>query len=353
MALVRLKGIKTTRKRLADGTVKVFRYLRASGTPLVGEPGSPEFMASYAAAESKLRSAPPGQFRSIISKFRDSAEWKGLADKTRKDYGRYVSMIEQEFGDMPLAALEDPKVRAVFLEWRDGMATNKRKADYAWTVLARILSWAKNRSHISVNPCEKGGRLYEGGDRAEIVWSAADLTSMFAASSAEISAAVTLAVWTGQREGDLLKMPWSAYDGKTIKVRQSKTGKRVSIHCTDTLRAFLDRLPRKTTTILANSLGRSWTEDGFRTSFDKARARAKLKHLRFHDLRGTAVTRLALSGCSVPEIAAITGHSLRDVEVILENHYLGGRFELAEAAALKLESRFGDGTKQDAVLTTD
>jgi integrase len=34
-----------------------------------------------------------------------------------------------------------------------------------------------------------------------------------------------------------------------------------------------------------------------------------LKDLHFHDLRGTAVTRLALSNCSVPEIAAISGHS--------------------------------------------
>jgi integrase len=310
-------------------------------------------MASYAAAAAKLRSAPPGQFRSIISKFRDSAEWKGLADKTRKDYGRYVSMIEQEFGDMPIQALDDPKVRAVFLEWRDKMSENPRKADYAWTVLARILSWAKNRSHITANPCEKGGRLYEGGDRAEIVWTSADLTSLFSSASSEVVAAVMLAVWTGQREGDLLRMPWSAYDGKTIRVKQSKTGKRVAIHVTDTLKSFLDGLSRRSTTILANTLGRSWTEDGFRTSFDKARAKAGLKHLRFHDLRGTAVTRLALSGCSVPEIAAITGHSLRDVEVILENHYLGGRFELAEAAALKLETRYGGGTKQAPELTTE
>jgi hypothetical protein len=38
----------------------------------------------------------------------------------------------------------------------------------------------------------------------------------------------------------------------------------------------------------------------------------------FHDLRGTAVTRLALVGCIEAEIAAITGHSLRDVGRILD-----------------------------------
>jgi integrase len=70
-------------------------------------------------------------------------------------------------------------------------------------------------------------------------------------------------------------------------------------------------------------------------------AKSGVKGLRFHDLRGTAVTRLALAGCKVPEIAAITGHSLRDVEAILEKHYLGGRVELAESAVLKLEMAYG------------
>jgi integrase len=35
-----------------------------------------------------------------------------------------------------------------------------------------------------------------------------------------------LALWTGQRQGELLKLPWSAYDGAYIRLRQSKTGVR-------------------------------------------------------------------------------------------------------------------------------
>jgi hypothetical protein len=59
--------------------------------------------------------------------------------------------------------------------------------------------------------------------------------------------------------------------------------------------------------------------------------------LTFHDLRGTAVVRLAVA--SVPQIAAVTGHSLKDVEAILDAHYLGRDIQLAEAAMLKLEAR--------------
>jgi len=78
----------------------------------------------------------------------------------------------------------------------------------------------------------------------------------------------------------------------------------------------------KPLTILATSDGTTWTESGFRASWRKACARAGITGLTFHDLHGTAVTRLAEAECEVPEIAAITGHSLRDAATILNNHYL-------------------------------
>jgi hypothetical protein len=57
------------------------------------------------------------------------------------------------------------------------------------------------------------------------------------------------------------------------------------------------------------------------------------------NVRGTAVVRLAIAGATVPQIATFTGHSLKDVEAILDAHYLGRDIQLAEAAVLKLEAR--------------
>ena len=51
--------------------------------------------------------------------------------------------------------------------------------------------------------------------------------------------------------------------------------------------------------------------------------KAGITGLTFHDLRGSAVVRLALADATVPQIATFTGHSLRDVEAILDAHYLG------------------------------
>jgi hypothetical protein len=71
---------------------------------------------------------------------------------------------------------------------------------------------------------------------------------------------------------------------------------------------------RSAVTILVNSFGRTWTEDGSRTSWDKAFKKASLEDLHFHDLRGT---------------------------------YLGGRVELAESAIKKLSAVYGQAQKRE------
>jgi integrase len=98
---------------------------------------------------------------------------------------------------------------------------------------------------------------------------------------------------------------------------------------------------RSSVTILTNSRGLPWTEDGFPTSWGKAFDKTSLGDLHFHDLRGTTVTRLALSNCTVPEIASITGHSMETVQDILNAQYPGGRLELAESAIKKLNAVYG------------
>jgi hypothetical protein len=67
--------------------------------------------------------------------------------------------------------------------------------------------------------------------------------------------------------------------------------------------------------------------------------RIALQMAALNDLRGTAVTRLALAEASEAEIATITGHSLRDVRSILDAHYLSRDPALGDSAIAKLERR--------------
>jgi hypothetical protein len=89
--------------------------------------------------------------------------------------------------------------------------------------------------------------------------------------------------------------------------------------------------------ILTSRAGRPWTSGGFRASWRIVCDTAGITGITFNDLRGTAVTRLAIAGCTEAEIATITGHSLRDVRSILDAHYLHRDPVLAESAIRKLE----------------
>ena len=331
--LVKLKGLNRVKKRLADGTVEEY-YYRGKGKGSVriyGKPGSPEFLANYYAAAGASRRAPEGQFRSLIDKYVASPAFLDLAKSTRKDYNWHIRKIEKEFGDLPISTLKDRAVRGVFLEWRDRVgARSARQGDFGFAVLRRIVSWAYDRGLAPANPCLKPGRLYRPS-RSEKVWTDGHEQAFYDHAPKQLHLALKLALWTGQRQGDLLALTWSAYDGKHIRLKQQKTGARVVIPVGRPLKEVLeaaksDLADRMSVVeiaelpILTSFKGAPWDANNFRARWRQACDAAGILGLTFHDLRGTAVTRFALAGCTVPEIATMTGHSLQDVHDILEAH---------------------------------
>jgi integrase len=335
---VRLKGIHRVHKRLASGQNATYFYAWRGGPRLAGTLGSPEFIASFNDAVAGLVRRRTDKLDFILDGFQDSDAFLSLAPRTREDYKKLLRSIANVFGDFPLAALTDRKARGVFLEWRDGLAKrSRRQADYAWAVLARVLSWALDRGLVDANPCEKGGKLYHGS-RGDRVWSEEDEAAFMREASTPLRLALMLALWTGQRQGDLLRLPWSAYNGSVIRLKQGKTGARVTVPVGAPLKAALDATRKRGPLILMNTRGVPWTANGFSASWRKACAAARISGLTFHDLRGTAVLRLFLAGCTVPEIATITGHSLRDVQVILDQNYFHRDVALAQSAITKLEA---------------
>jgi integrase len=335
---IRLKGINSVRKKRADGTVVVYYYAWKSGPPLLAKPGSPEFVASYNEAIARKVAPPHGTLLSLLQKYQASSDFTDLAESTLRSYIALIKRIEKKFHDFPLSALTDRRTRGIFKDWRDeiAMASGRRQADFAWTVLARVLSWGLDRSLVLANPCERGGRLYRAA-RSEKIWTRDDEALFLKLAPAHLHLPLKLALWTGQRQGDLLRLPWSSYNGTHIRLRQSKTGRKVVIRIGAPLKAMLDEAPKVSPIMLVNSNGKPWTSDGFRASWRKACANAGIRGVTFHDLRGTAVTRLALVGATEPEIATVTGLSLKSVREILDAHYLDRDPALGESAITKLE----------------
>lgn len=109
---------------------------------------------------------------------------------------------EKEFGDLPLAALTERGCRGLFMGWRDRIALrSRRQADYAWVVLARVLSSSLNRGLV-VNPCERGGRLYRGS-RADKVWTLDDELVFLERAPRHLHLPLTLAR-SGQARGNAI-----------------------------------------------------------------------------------------------------------------------------------------------------
>ena len=145
---------------------------------------------------------------------------------------------------------------------------------------------------------------------------------------------------TAQRPGDVRAMTWAQYNGDTITLRQEKTGKLVEVPCNEGLLLLLDaaKTKRPGTVIVAGRNGQRLIEDTWRDAFNLIRDKAGLGHLQARDLRRTAVVNLARAGATVPEIAAITGHSIDRTQWILET-YLPRDVHMARAGIIKLERK--------------
>ena len=148
-----------------------------------------------------------------------------------------------------------------------------------------------------------------------------------------------VALWTMQRQADILTMPTLAFDGTRVSIKQGKTGAKVRVMAAPDIQPILcEAKEENRTRVLINSFGQNWTSSGFRASWRKEMARLGIKGVTFHDLRGTAITfAYAHLDRSHEEkiklISEISGHSADDAESIIRRHYLAGQ-EVADAIAL-------------------
>jgi integrase len=320
MVKVDLKGIA---KVTARG--RTYWYAWRGGPRLRGEPGSPEFMASYHEAIEMHRMPDAGRFRSVVVLYKASGDYKGLADSTKRQWGPWLDRIAEYFGELRVAQFDRPeKIRPVIRRWRNQWADKPRTADYGMQVLSCVLGHAVDPlGKIAGNACEGIKRLYSG-DRSEIIWTDADIAQFKTACSAEIAQAVDLAAYTGLRLGDLIRLSWSHVGADAIVIATGKSRQRreVIVPIYDALRSVLDSIPKRSTTILTTSRLRPWTASGFASAIQRAKASAGMhdRDIHFHDLRGTAATRFAVANLPLRVIAEIMGWDEGHVDKIIRRY---------------------------------
>lgn len=124
---IKLKGLNVVRKTRADGTKVIYYYAWKGGPRIEGELGSAEFMENYNAALNDRRRKPSDTLVALLDAYESSSDFRSLAERTRTDYKKHLRAIASEFGDFPIAALSDKRVRGDFLSWRDRLALSSRR----------------------------------------------------------------------------------------------------------------------------------------------------------------------------------------------------------------------------------
>ena len=325
---VRVKGRPYYYLHLGRGTKRAAKPIR-----LPDDRRDPEFWATYrrlmGEPEAKLN---PKGFDHLIEAYKQSPEYAELASSSRRDYNRYLKTIGDTWGQLEVLGLLPAHVLAL----RDKGRATPGATNGLIRVLSALISWSVPRGYRADNPCQHVRKLSIGEGWSPWPWELIELVREHGPTW--MWQATALALYTGQRQGDVIDMTWSAVDAGMIQVRQEKTGKHLTIRAHQRLLEILSDMPRVSVRILTSTRDTPWTQDGFRASWQKALqgplAPIRKAGLVFHGLRKSAVVTLLEAGCTDAEVSAITGQSRQMVE-----HYSRqvNQKRLASAAILKWE----------------
>jgi integrase len=121
---------------------------------------------------------------------------------------------------------------------------------------------------------------------------------------------VLTAITTGARRGELLGLRWNDIDfeRQTAYVQTTKNGQPKVLPLTDDVIKELTKFRQQDSPLIFNSEIKPHKAFCFNKQWKKALVLAEVDNFRFHDLRHTTASYLAMSGASLLEIADVLGH---------------------------------------------
>jgi integrase len=281
------------------------------------------------------RDGKPGTFDVLIADFKKSPEWAGYSEATRELWTPLLERVKEAWGGLSVKGVEPRHVLAL----RDKWAATPGRANSMLRALSSMLSWSVPRGWTKFNVALDVKKLKGGEGYAPWPWHAIELFMKHA--RPELARAAALALYTGQRQGDVIRMGWANIEGDimSVEVLQRKTRKQLWIPVHRDLKAVLRHMGGNDGTILRDMHGGTWDESRFRMTWQREFKRevfAKLRErgLVFHGLRKSAVVMLLEAGATDAEVASVTGQSRDMVE-----HYARqvNQKKLAATAVLKWE----------------
>ena len=221
---------------------------------------------------------------------------------------------EAQLGHYALSAITP----ALIVEYRDKLARTRENStvrrylavlSHAFTVAVQEWEW------VHENPFNKVSKLKEPGGRVRFLTDDERerlLDSCQVSRNSSLYTIVVLALSTGARRGELLSLHWADVDLKRgmLTFRKTKNDETRAVPLTGyalNVLAHHTKTRRLDTTLVFPD--RTGTRPmSIREAFEYAVKRAGITNFRFHDLRHSAASYLAMGGASLAEIAEVLGH---------------------------------------------
>ncbi len=234
----------------------------------------------------KLVEAPRtiGKMSTLFDRYlRDSLP--NLAPRTQSDYRKYIERLRpvlNEWEPPELTAGDIFDIRATIAQ-ESGVVQANRHVSCLSAVFREAIGWKA----VTVNPCLQLKRLREP-PRTRYVFDH-EFTGVYEIASDVIQVMMDLATITGQREGDLLKLPNrdpTVYTDEGMMFRPGKSKRRhprhgaivesaktVIVEWSPELREVIERArklgPDIRKTLVCNLQGKPFTESGFRSNWHR------------------------------------------------------------------------------------
>jgi integrase len=304
-----------------DGEGRSHHYFRRLGFPrarLPGLPGSAEFMAAYQAALAVpthpigAARTKPGSLNAALVLYLQSPEFKELSPGTQTMRRAILERWRGKDGDKPIAML--PKEYILRL-----LSPLQRHAARSWLKSIRhFVSFCIEHKMIATDPT-LGVKVKVPKSDGHHTWNNDQIAEYEALHPVGSKArlALALGLYTAQRRGDVIRMGRQHIRDVGIVVRQEKTAEPLIIPIHPELQAVLDATPTTgQLTLLTGKRGMPYAANDFSEQFRAWCDAAGLpKECVFHGLRKASLTRLADVGCTVHQIAAVSGHrTLKEIE---------------------------------------
>jgi len=142
-------------------------------------------------------------------------------------------------------------------------------------------------------------KLLQVSNQREVVLTLDQVKAIVDHCSTPAKAAIWAALLTGARRGELCKIKAEHIgpDTITIPAQNTKTKKAKVVPISPALRPWLQHFPLQI------------NFEGLKSSFRRARERAGLPHITFHDLRRTCATMMITNGIDLYTVSKVLGHS--------------------------------------------